>query len=116
VARQVGTDSKFGAQATVPDVASDQVRGIVTAFANGGLNQRLTMQAKGEVTALADKTHWARRVAVECHLTVLMTAPRAHAISGLFGPRGTYVYGLYGDPGTVAVVKGISRARQRASA
>jgi PAS domain S-box-containing protein len=74
VAREVGTEGKLGGQAQVPGVAgtwkdltdnvnfmasnlTDQVRGIVkvvTAVANGDLNQRLTMQAKGEVAALAD--------------------------------------------------------------
>jgi CheY-like chemotaxis protein len=74
VAREVGTDGRLGGQAIVPGVAgtwkdltdnvnfmasnlTDQVRGIVkvvTAVANGDLNQRLTMQAKGEVAALAD--------------------------------------------------------------
>jgi CheY-like chemotaxis protein len=74
VAREVGTDGKLGGQAEVPGVAgtwkdltdnvnfmasnlTDQVRGIVkvvTAVANGDLTQRLTMQAKGEVAALAD--------------------------------------------------------------
>jgi HAMP domain-containing protein/CheY-like chemotaxis protein/signal transduction histidine kinase len=74
VAREVGTDGKLGGQAVVPGVAgtwkdltdnvnfmasnlTEQVRGIVkvvTAVANGNLNQRLTVQAKGEVAALAD--------------------------------------------------------------
>jgi HAMP domain-containing protein/signal transduction histidine kinase/CheY-like chemotaxis protein len=74
VAREVGTEGKLGGQAVVPGVAgtwkdltdnvnfmasnlTDQVRGIVkvvTAVANGDLNQRLTVQAKGEVAALAD--------------------------------------------------------------
>src|SRR5712671_6027657 len=74
VAREVGTEGKLGGQAVVPGVAgtwkdltdnvnfmasnlTDQVRGIVkvvTAVANGNLNQRLTVQAKGEVAALAD--------------------------------------------------------------
>jgi HAMP domain-containing protein len=74
VAREVGTDGKLGGQAAVPGVAgtwkdltesvnfmasnlTDQVRGIVkvvTAVANGDLKQRLAMQAKGEVAALAD--------------------------------------------------------------
>jgi PAS domain S-box-containing protein len=74
VAREVGTDGKLGGQAAVPGVAgtwkdltdnvnfmasnlTDQVRGIVkvvTAVANGDLSHRLTMQAKGEVAALAD--------------------------------------------------------------
>src|SRR5207253_2060687 len=74
VAREVGTEGKLGGQATVPGVAgtwkdltdnvnvmaanlTDQVRGIVkvvTAVANGNLNQKLTVQAKGEIAALAD--------------------------------------------------------------
>ena len=74
VAREVGTEGKLGGQATVPGVAgtwkdltdnvnvmaanlTDQVRGIVkvvTAVANGDLRQKLTVEAKGEVAALAD--------------------------------------------------------------
>jgi len=74
VAREVGTDGKLGGQATVPGVAgtwkdltdnvnvmaanlTNQVRGIVkvvTAVANGDLRQKLTVEAKGEVAALAD--------------------------------------------------------------
>ncbi len=74
VAREVGTEGKLGGQAQVPGVAgtwkdltdnvnvmaanlTEQVRGIVkvvTAVANGDLNQNLTVQAKGEVAALAD--------------------------------------------------------------
>ena len=74
VAREVGTEGKLGGQAMVPGVGgtwkdltdnvnfmasnlTGQVRGIVkvvTAVANGDLTQRLTVQAKGEVAALAD--------------------------------------------------------------
>jgi len=74
VAREVGTEGKLGGQAVAPGVAgtwkdltdnvnlmasnlTEQIRGIVrvvTAVADGDLNQRLTMQAKGEVAALAD--------------------------------------------------------------
>jgi CheY-like chemotaxis protein/HAMP domain-containing protein len=74
VAREVGTDGKLGGQAQVPGVAgtwkdltdnvnvmaanlTEQVRGIVkvvTAVANGDLKQKLTVNAKGEVAALAD--------------------------------------------------------------
>jgi HAMP domain-containing protein/CheY-like chemotaxis protein/signal transduction histidine kinase len=74
VAREVGTDGKLGGQAQVPGVAgtwkdltdnvnvmaanlTEQVRGIVkvvTAVANGELTRKLTVQAKGEVAALAD--------------------------------------------------------------
>jgi HAMP domain-containing protein/CheY-like chemotaxis protein/GAF domain-containing protein len=74
VAREVGTEGKLGGQAQVPGVAgtwkdltdnvntmaanlTEQVRGIVkvvTAVANGGLTQKLTVYAKGEVAALAE--------------------------------------------------------------
>jgi CheY-like chemotaxis protein/HAMP domain-containing protein len=74
VAREVGTEGKLGGQAAVPGVAgtwkdltdnvntmannlTGQVRGIVkvvTAVANGDLRQRLTVESKGEVAALAE--------------------------------------------------------------
>jgi HAMP domain-containing protein/CheY-like chemotaxis protein/signal transduction histidine kinase len=74
VAREVGTDGKLGGQAQVTGVAgtwkdltdnvnvmaanlTEQVRGIVkvvTAVANGELTQKLTVNAKGEVAALAE--------------------------------------------------------------
>ena len=74
VARDVGTEGKLGGQAQVPGVAgtwkdltdnvnvmaanlTEQVRGIVkvvTAVANGDLSQKLTVNAKGEVAALAE--------------------------------------------------------------
>src|SRR6187455_417529 len=74
VAREVGTEGKLGGQAAVPGVAgtwkdltdnvnvmannlTSQVRGIVkvvTAVATGDLRQRLTIESKGEVAALAD--------------------------------------------------------------
>ncbi|HZZ39669.1 MAG TPA: HAMP domain-containing protein [Acidobacteriaceae bacterium] len=74
VAREVGTEGKLGGQAEVPGVAgtwkdltdnvnvmaanlTEQVRGIVkvvTAVANGDLKQKLTVNAKGEVAALAE--------------------------------------------------------------
>src|SRR6266550_1051486 len=74
VAREVGTEGKLGGQAEVPGVAgvwkaltdnvnfmarnlTAQVRGIskvVTAVANGDLSQKLTVDAKGEVAALAE--------------------------------------------------------------
>ena len=74
VAREVGTEGKLGGQAQVPGVAgtwkdltdnvnvmaanlTEQVRGIVkvvTAVANGDLTQELTVNAKGEVAALAE--------------------------------------------------------------
>ena len=74
VAREVGTGGKLGGQAQVPGVAgtwrdltdnvnvmaanlTEQVRGIVkvvTAVADGDLTQKLTVNAKGEVAALAE--------------------------------------------------------------
>jgi len=74
VAREVGTDGKLGGQAEVKGVGgiwkdltdnvntmasnlTDQVRGIarvVTAVANGDLRGKLTLEAKGEIAALAE--------------------------------------------------------------
>ncbi|MFM0024549.1 HAMP domain-containing protein [Paraburkholderia azotifigens] len=74
VAREVGTEGKLGGQAYVQGVAgtwkdltdnvnfmagnlTSQVRGIakvVTAVANGDLARKLTVEAKGEIAALAD--------------------------------------------------------------
>ena len=74
VAREVGTDGKLGGQAEVAGVGgvwkdltdnvntmasnlTDQVRGIarvVTAVANGDLQGKLSLEAKGEIAALAE--------------------------------------------------------------
>jgi signal transduction histidine kinase/HAMP domain-containing protein/DNA-binding response OmpR family regulator len=74
VAREVGTEGRLGGQAEVRGVSgvwkeltdnvnfmagnlTSQVRGIakvVTAVANGDLKQKLTVEAKGEIAALAD--------------------------------------------------------------
>ncbi|HXS30960.1 MAG TPA: ATP-binding protein, partial [Steroidobacteraceae bacterium] len=74
VAREVGVEGKLGGQAVVKDVSgtwkdltdnvntmannlTNQVRGIVkvvTAVANGDLRQRLLVESKGEVAALAE--------------------------------------------------------------
>src|SRR5919197_659575 len=74
VAREVGTDGKLGGQAEVAGVSgtwrdltenvnfmarnlTDQVRNIAavtTAVANGDLSKKITVEAKGEVAALAD--------------------------------------------------------------
>ncbi|MGH7583346.1 MAG: response regulator, partial [Gemmatimonadales bacterium] len=74
VAREVGSEGKLGGQAKVPGVSgtwkdltdnvnvmaanlTEQVRGIVkvvTAVANGDLQPKLTVNAKGEVAALAE--------------------------------------------------------------
>jgi CheY-like chemotaxis protein/signal transduction histidine kinase/HAMP domain-containing protein len=74
VAREVGTEGRLGGQAEVPGVGgtwkdltdsvnvmaanlTNQVRGIVkvvTAVADGNLRQKLTVEAKGEVAALAE--------------------------------------------------------------
>jgi HAMP domain-containing protein/signal transduction histidine kinase/CheY-like chemotaxis protein len=74
VAREVGTEGKLGGQAQVPGVGgtwkdltdnvnlmatnlTNQVRGIadvVTAVAQGNLRRKLTVDAKGEIAALAE--------------------------------------------------------------
>jgi signal transduction histidine kinase/HAMP domain-containing protein/CheY-like chemotaxis protein len=74
VAREVGTEGKLGGQAQVPGAGgtwkdltdnvnlmatnlTNQVRGIaevVTAVAQGNLKRKLTVDAKGEIAALAD--------------------------------------------------------------
>ncbi len=74
VAREVGTEGKLGGQAEVEDVSgtwrdltenvnlmasnlTEQVRNIAqvaTAVAKGDLSQKITVEAKGEVAALAD--------------------------------------------------------------
>ncbi|OUM03876.1 HAMP domain-containing protein [Variovorax sp. JS1663] len=74
VAREVGTEGRLGGQAQVRDVSgtwkdltdnvnsmagnlTGQVRGIakvVTAVATGDLHQKLTVEAKGEIAALAE--------------------------------------------------------------
>ncbi|HEX9432885.1 MAG TPA: HAMP domain-containing protein, partial [Burkholderiales bacterium] len=74
VAREVGTEGRLGGQADVPGVSgvwkdltdnvnsmasnlTSQVRGIakvVTAVANGDLKLKLTVEAKGEIAALAE--------------------------------------------------------------
>jgi HAMP domain-containing protein/signal transduction histidine kinase len=74
VAREVGTEGKLGGQAQVKGVSgtwkdltdnvnfmasnlTEQVRGIakvVTGVANGELKQKLTVEAKGEIAALAE--------------------------------------------------------------
>jgi HAMP domain-containing protein len=74
VAREVGTEGKLGGQARVPGVAgiwmdltgnvnsmasnlTNQVRGIakvVTAVANGSLNSKLALDARGEIAELAE--------------------------------------------------------------
>jgi HAMP domain-containing protein/signal transduction histidine kinase/CheY-like chemotaxis protein len=74
IAREVGIEGKLGGQAKVPGVAgtwkdltdnvnfmasnlTTQVRGIVkvvTAVANGNLNEKFVLEAKGEVAALAE--------------------------------------------------------------
>ncbi len=74
VAREVGTEGKLGGQAQVPGVGgtwqeltesvnvmasnlTNQVRGmanVVTAVANGDLTQKLVLEARGEIAALAD--------------------------------------------------------------
>jgi HAMP domain-containing protein/signal transduction histidine kinase/DNA-binding response OmpR family regulator len=112
VAREVGTEGKLGGQAQVKGVSgtwkdltdnvnlmaanlTDQVRGIakvVTAVANGDVNKKLSVVAKGEIAALADTingmidtlatfaaqvTSVAREVGVEGHLGGQANVPGA---------------------------------------
>jgi hypothetical protein len=83
VAREVGTDGKLGGQAMVPGVSgtwkdltenvnvmasnlTSQVRGIakvVLAVANGDLQQKLALVAKGEIASLADDQRHDRHAA-----------------------------------------------------
>src|ERR1700726_4113834 len=112
VAREGGTEGKLGGQAQVKGVSgtwkdltdnvnfmagnlTGQVRGIakvVTAVANGDLKQKLTVEAKGEIAALADTinsmidtlatfadqvTSVAREVGVEGKLGAQATVPGA---------------------------------------
>src|SRR5437773_12162750 len=84
VAREVGTDGKLGGQAKVKGVSgtwkdltdnvnfmagnlTDQVRNIAqvaTAVAGGDLSQKITVDAKGEVAALADTINRDRKSVV----------------------------------------------------
>src|SRR5205823_5145147 len=112
VAREVGTEGKLGGQAQVKGVSgtwkdltdsvnfmarnlTNQVRGIarvVTAVAQGDLTRKLTVEAKGEIAALADTingmidtlapfgdqvTSVAREVGVEGKLGGQASVPRA---------------------------------------
>src|SRR4028119_596266 len=114
VAREVGTEGKLGGQAQVPGVGgtwkdltdnvnlmatnlTNQVRGIadvVTAVAQGNLKRKLTVDAKGEIAALADTingmidtlatfadqvTDMAREVGIEGKLGGQARAPGAAA-------------------------------------
>ena len=82
VAREVGTEGSLGGQAQVPGVGgtwkdltdnvnlmatnlTNQVRGIaevVTAVAQGNLKRKLTLDAKGEIAALADTINFMARL------------------------------------------------------
>src|SRR6266496_818950 len=53
VAREVGTEGKLGGQAEVAGGVAGTWK-VVTAVANGNLRQKLTVEAKGEVAALAE--------------------------------------------------------------
>src|SRR5438309_1346890 len=49
VAREVGTEGKLGGQADVRGIVK-----VVTSVANGDLSQKLVLEAKGEIAALAE--------------------------------------------------------------
>ena len=105
VAREVGTEGKLGGQAEVQGVAgtwkdltdnvnsmagnlTDQVRGIakvVTAVANGDLKRKLTVEAKGEIAALADTINEHDRHAGDLRRPGDDRGPRSRASKGKLG-------------------------------
>ena len=109
VAREVGTEGKLGGQAQVSGVGgtwkdltdnvnfmasnlTEQVRGIVkvvTAVANGNLTQRLTVQAKGEVAALADTIN-AMTDTLATFADQVTNVAREVGVDGRLGGRRTY--------------------------
>jgi CheY-like chemotaxis protein/HAMP domain-containing protein/GAF domain-containing protein len=114
VAREVGTDGKLGGQATVPGVAgtwkdltdtvnvmaanlTEQVRGIVkvvTAVADGDLGQNLTVNAKGEVAALAETINNMTRT-LATFADQVTTVAREVGVDGRLGGQ-AYVPGASG--------------------
>src|SRR5690349_21222117 len=101
VAREVGTEGKLGGQAEVKGVSgvwkdltenvnfmagnlTTQVRGIVkvvTAVANGDLSQKLVVEAKGEIAALADTLNNMTR-------TLSIFAQQVTSVAGTVGGEG----------------------------
>jgi HAMP domain-containing protein/CheY-like chemotaxis protein/signal transduction histidine kinase len=120
VAREVGTEGKLGGQAQVPAVAgtwkdltdnvnsmasnlTTQVRGIakvVTAVATGDLNQKLTVEAKGEIAELADTIN-AMTETLAIFADQVTTVAREVGVEGRLG-------GQANVPGTAGTWKGLT--------
>jgi HAMP domain-containing protein/CheY-like chemotaxis protein/signal transduction histidine kinase len=114
VAREVGTEGKLGGQAQVPGVdgtwkdltdtvnvmaanLTEQVRGIVkvvTAVANGELQQNLTVKSKGEVAALAETINNMTRT-LATFADQVTTVAREVGVEGRLGGQ-AYVPGASG--------------------
>jgi HAMP domain-containing protein/signal transduction histidine kinase/DNA-binding response OmpR family regulator len=128
VAREVGTEGKLGGQATVPGVAgtwkdltdnvnvmatnlTNQVRGIakvVTAVANGDLQQKLTVEAKGEIAALADTIN-AMTNTLAIFADQVTTVAREVGVEGRLG-------GQANVPGTAGIWKDLTANVNRLAA
>ncbi len=126
LAREVGTEGKLGGQAVVPGVAgtwkdltdnvnvmannlTNQVRGIVkvvTAVANGDLRQRLTVESKGEVNALADTIN-------SMTDTLAIFADQVTSVAREVGVEGR-LGGQAHVPGAAGYLEGPDRERQPA--
>src|SRR5207244_11565549 len=108
VAREVGTEGKLGGQAQVEGVAGTwkdltdsvnfmagnltaQVRGIarvVTAVANGDLKSKLSLEAKGEIGALADTIN-AMTDTLATFAEQVTTVARGVGVEGKLGGQAT---------------------------
>ena len=126
VAREVGTEGKLGGQAQVSGVAgtwkdltdnvnvmaanlTEQVRGIVkvvTAVANGALTQKLTVNAKGEVAALAETINNMTDT-LATFADQVTTVAREVGVEGRLG-------GQANVPGAAGTWKDLDRQRQSA--
>ena len=126
VAREVGTEGKLGGQAQVSGVGgtwkdltdnvnfmasnlTDQVRGIVkvvTAVADGNLRQKLTVQAKGEVAALAETINNMTDTLATFAEQVISVA-REVGVEGRLGGQASV-------PGAAGIVAGPHRQREPA--
>ena len=114
VAREVGTEGKLGGQAEVIGVSgtwkdltdnvnfmasnlTKQVRGIVkvvTAVANGNLNEKFVLEAKGEVAALAETIN-SMTDTLRTFADQVTTVAREVGIEGKLGAQAR-VPGVYG--------------------
>ena len=122
--KEVGTEGKLGGQAEVPAVAgvwknltdnvnfmarnlTTQVRGIVkvvTAVANGDLKQKLVVEAKGEIAALADTIN-SMTDTLSTFAEQVTTVAREVGVEGKLGGQARV-------PGVVGHLEGPDRQRQ----